>query len=50
MDRVRTRISAEKDFHKKTLITTLKTAYDKHATPFLYLQERAHHIVTSFLG
>lgn len=50
MDRVQTKRSSQKEFHKKTLLNTLKAAYQKHSTPNLYLEERALHIVTSFLG
>ena len=50
MDKVQKRISAEKEHHRKTLLETLKAAYNKHSTPWLYLEERAQTIVSSFLG
>ncbi len=50
MERVQTRVPIEKEHHKKSLITTLKEAYEKLKTPFLYLEERAHDIVTAFLN
>lgn len=50
MEKVKTKISQEKQHQKMNLLATLKKANQKLNTSFLYLEERAHQIVTSFLN